>query len=379
MRRQRRGHAVVFALTLAPMIGFTALSVDVGLQKVMAEEVSTIVSSAALAASGQLDGTTDGTARAIRAAMEMPAYSTNSARVRISENDVTFGVVEDNRFRAVMVDSRTVSTLNAVRVDKSDLTTRANLAPVVFNKVDMNIGAVHTAVVSAGDASPASAVECFLPIAIPSCSVDFSNGRMPEPMRVQFKAKGGKPNIGWAHPKKANANNIKKQLLDGCSYGEIAADGESTIHLNQGIQSSNLSLTADILNGWRGDSEPWPYEFFPEGPPWRFEPTAFHWWDSRIYFWRWGETMQGPVAIVDAGGKPGSCKGMKKLKGNMKIEGFTWGFIYDVRTWGGSKEKGFMVQLDPVNPHEIGTRAGGTLGNVTSATGSAGGSARLVD
>ena len=80
MRRQRRGHAVVFALTLAPMIGFTALSVDVGLQKVRAEEVSTIVSSAALAGSNQLDGTMDGTDRAVVAAMQMAKYSTNSAR-----------------------------------------------------------------------------------------------------------------------------------------------------------------------------------------------------------------------------------------------------------------------------------------------------------
>ena len=377
MRRQRRGHAVVFALTLAPLIGFTALSVDVGLQKVQAEEVSTIVSSAALAGSNQLDGTMDGTDRAVRAAMEMIHYSTNSAKVKIGPSDVLFGVVEDGVFREVAVNSRTVKEVNAVRVDKRDVTTRANLAPVVVNNVEMNVGAMHTAVASSSGPSTAGAVDCFLPIAVPSCAVDFSSGRMPDPMRVQFGNPGGTKNISWAHPTKANANNIKKAILNTCAYGEVAVDDK--IHLNQGVQSSNLSRTADVLNGWRGDSEPWPYEFFPDGPPWRYEPNAFHWWDSRIYFWRWGQTLQGPIAIVDAGGKPGTCKGMKKLKGKMKVEGFTWGFIYDVRTWGGSKNKGFMIQLDPVNPHEVGSRGGGSTGNVTSSGGSGGGAGVLVD
>jgi hypothetical protein len=73
----------------------------------------------------------------------------------------------------------------------------------------------------------------------------------------------------------------------------------------------------------------------------------------------WSHTLEGPVALVDAGS---SCASVS-FTGSLPMTGVAWAAIYDVSDNG--SDKNIWVQLDVVNEHDIyGTFDESATGNV---------------
>jgi hypothetical protein len=348
-RQNRRGNAVMIGVTFLAMLGFGALGVDVGFAETCRSELQASVDAAALGAVGELDGTYEGMDRAITMARQLSTMNqVLGSPVELGDAEIVLGVFD--RETATFYEDDDPELVNAVRIDKPGQPVTPFLAMVAFGR-----GLTYSAQSTAHRPwayGRAGSANCFLPMAVPDCHVEgLGEGEMPPPIRFNFTPTPS-DNVAWGDPKNnPNSADIKDQLSGQCQPDkEIRVD--EPMYVNEGSHTSALHEIADLLND-RGEVSPdgWPPEL--GAMPDRSWPNANDAELSDVEDYAYGNVIQGPVALVDAG----PCSGSNKFTGELDITGITWAIIYDVKSNGAGKgekkKKNLFVQLDPVNDHEI--------------------------
>ncbi len=344
----RRGTIViVFAVSLTVLMGFAALVVDVGYQKVVGAQLQLAADAMSHAATQHLDGTEAGMEDAQAAAAALASFNTaNGQAISFEENPtnspdgvVVFGVYDFDS------GSFTVDTL-AEEVNAVQVNLRAGELTPFFSSLSFGIrslAASGTSTTAQPLGGPAGAVECILPIALSSCTFDtYDEG---EYNYVDFRLSGGgnpEDEIGWASLSgRPNANGVKALLSDCESEGEATVS--DVVYLNNGTISSALSELADLVSdsdtSWDTDS-------------WGRLPAQLP--GSAISSGDYGNTWEGPVVIFDSGG----CSNVK-FNQSADIVGFSWGVVYDVVDKGSNKS--VRMRIETMTDHDVGSAGGGEI------------------
>jgi len=349
-QRTRRGNAIIFGLCLVPLLGFSALAVDVGTQRMTENELRHATKAAALAGAGYLNGTQQGLFDAINGAVAVGNENGVYENFLVQTGDVELGTYADGEFMAVDIGNADPEVVNAVRVITGH-THGAILAPVIsenFTTLDTN--AASTAMRPTG--GTARFVPCYLPFAIPACvfEADWLKLRQPNPLRFQLN-KAGDDNVGWGLPIiNPNTTAIKDQIAGQCDQG--VAETGNTVNLSNGQNNSAVALIADIINQQHPTAPTdWPSEYFAR--PKRNGIEGNFKKDSDINSQHWGNNVSGVVPIIDAGyfGNGGNC-GDLSFQHGAPIVGWTYTYIFDTQTQGG--DKNLWMQFDFLNDYDIG-------------------------
>lgn len=327
-------------LMFGTLLGFTALSVDIGLIRVAATEMQASLDSASLSGAGELDGTLGGIERARTTAFEIAALNLVLRNpVTLSDQNVEIGTYD------AALDTFTLFSagddplpVNAVRI----VHVAPPLAPVLGG-VAFGVRAYplagSTLAIRPRAAGPAGSSECFLPLAIPDCHLaGVAPGTNPKPLTFTFNP-SPTDSIAWGNPA-ANPNTsfISDQLADPCA-GENVEVGD-LMQVNEGVHNAANHTIADILNGASPDPTFWDNALY--GAPPLQDPS------SAVSLATYGRnTLEGPIALVDGGT---DCSAVS-FSAAMRVTGIGYAIIVDVVEAGADKK--IVVQLDLVNPHEV--------------------------
>lgn len=359
MRGSRRGNAVMFAPMLSVLMGFGALSVDIGMMWLSKLELQQAIDNATLSGASELDGTITGIKRAWRTTEAIAAaHTVMGTQLSLSSDQIWVGTMDSGKFIQYMgEDPRAV---NAVEVNGVTHKMPSGFGWFVFgvNEYTVKGGSQSQRRVAARRATES---ECRLPLALPDCHLaKVKPGTNPAPIKFTFST----PNtattsaIAWMSPDGwPSSSNLQMELLDTCSGGTVSVDQQ--VYVSQSVYTSALETIRDVINGTGGaDSTRWNtalYGPIPARPTQqnaissRTTPTSTYSAnsisDSEIDAIRWGEVIEGVVPLVDAGS---DCSAIKFGR-QMKVTGFAWALIYDVAI--DSKTPNIYVQLDVANSH----------------------------
>lgn len=360
--RTRRGNAAVTALTLTGLLGFGALAVDIAWVRVIDAQVEAAIDAGALAGAGFLDGTPEGVTLAVEKAVEFANLNPISIPYEITAQDVQTGHYDPETGEFTPMGAEAPELVDMVQITAKVEGIQAILAGAAFGTESLSTSGTTRAYRPL--VTIASEVECFLPLALPTCLFPQDPTTNPPPIDVTM-GDSTVDSVGWALPNGVNASDLNSQLVNGCG-GETIEVGD-TMDVQNGVVSSAVNTVGKILNGRQGAAEPWPTDWL--GSPYdRNDPAlAYPIDDSLVQDNNWGNVLQGPIALIDLGGEPGTCAGAANFNGVQEVKGFTWGVLYDAR---GGQDAGFMLQLDFLNEHELGTDSStDAIGNVTAPPG----------
>jgi len=331
----RRGnYTILFALTTTTLISFAAFAIDLPYAGLVSDQLQSGVDAAAHAAVMRLDGTEDGMADAEETALAFANHhKAGTSAIDLSRTDVRFGAWVDGAF-VEEIDPRYVT---AVHIE-----TRVPVASLVGDIVfERGVESVQRA--SVGKAGGASAVECFLPIAVPTCLID-SYGRDGAQQVDLVVNPPGSDNVGWARPvSKPSARWTRDHILDCTQEGELAVSDE--IKLNNGSMDSALR---EIARSIEAPETTWDAEVWGPLPPQHA--------DSAISAGAYGGTHEGVVALFE---DPTYCGGSGRFNESQLVVGFTWAAIYDVVLEETGADPTIRVRLETNGDHRYGTENGG--------------------
>ncbi len=346
-KSSRRGNVVMTALLLSTVVGFTALSVDIGVTRLARTQLQTAVDAAAISGAQELDGTAAGIALAELRAIEFASYNTVLGRtVELMGDNVDVGTFDSytQTFTAWGA-GQDPTPVNAVRISESAEPVLPFLARVALGVGMLDVEATSLAQRPLA-AGPAGNTECFLPFAIPDCHLaGLAPGANPPPFKFTFSPTPT-DSVAWGDPdENPNTSGVRDQLMGMCDEGEIAVG--DLMHVNEGSHTSALQKTADILNQQTTvETAPWDATLY--GPlPARDGVGANTPGQSGVSAANWGNTLQGVVAFVDGGG---DCDAVS-FTGAKTITGFAWGVVYDVKKSGSNKN--VYIQVDVNSDHQI--------------------------
>lgn len=334
----RRGNAaVVVTLSLAVLLMFAALAVDVGYARVVDLQLQVAADAASHAATAQLDGTAEGLAGARGMAVTVARLNAAGGQsVSLDDADIVTGIYDDGAFSA----STDPVEVNAVRIDARRPDLGLYFAPVM-GRASIGVGARSLMVADLGGG--AGAVDCFIPLAIASCMIDTHG--VAGIQNVEFHVNpAGIDNIGWGRPNGTpNASWSRAQISD-CEQGGTAAVGDP-VGLQNGVVTSAMSAMASAINS---SSTTWSTA--------TWGPMPARMGSSDVSTSNYGRTYEGVVTIFDGG--PGYCPS-GAFNGNQPIVGFMWGAVYDIQAGGPAASRNLKLRLDTTNPRLVGTAAGG--------------------
>lgn len=351
----RRGNGSSSIFAFIGVTAASALAVDLAIDRVSLAQLDSSADAAALGGASVLDGTPEGIERAKRATVELAHLNKVYGGLPVDTSKIDLGTyAEDGTFIPITgpIDKKTARKIGGVKIRERRNRTPLTIAAIAFGKPHKDNSARSTAVRPPG--GTAGTTECYLPLALPDCNFPDNPTENPPPMHIVF-GNNLTDNVGWAHATNANTMNIIDTFQGLCGHDEIRV-GEY-IHLSNGVNTPIVRRVADILNGLHPwvVPEPWPADDTHAPPmPSRESPFAFSKKDSLVRSDTWGNVIAGPIALVDMGGEPGSCEGTANFNGQRKVTGFTWGYLYDARL-GNASQKGFMLQLDFLTQHTLGT------------------------
>lgn len=342
-RTRRRGNYTSMLLVALPgLIGAGAVVVDLSAQKVVRTQLQAVADISAMAGTDLLDGTEEGLlaaqARASRAAMR---NRVNGRAVVLSPGDMITGAWDaqtgtlDADADVELIDSFEVST----RIDDVPTT----FAEIAFDQDRMGVKGASTGFNPPDDA--ASAVGCYLPIAIPSCLFEVYTVAQLNAVTLTVNP-AGRDNMGWGrvggHP---SASWTRDQLWDCEQDGVIALDDE--VGLQNGVVTSALKEVADVIS-----ASPTTWNTQDWGP----QPPAMS--GSAISPSKYGRTLEGAIIIFDGG--PEYCEAHGgAFNGTERLVGFAWAVVYDVRTSGSASSKNMKMKIDTYVSQTVGLRGGG--------------------
>lgn len=411
-RRTRKGNAAYTALTCITLLGFATLAVDVGHARKAKAELQNASDAASLAGVAYINGTSAGITAAEAMAIAVGnANFVNGAAMDFTAADVEFGEWDGTNFTV----SGVVEDINAIRVLRANHQIDTIFGLAAFGQSTMGAGASSIAI--RPPPTPATAVSCYLPVAVPSCRVMdqvdtngdgvYNSETDDAPTTaIDFVASGNNgDNAAWASlttSGSANASFIMNQFdpAAGACEGASLFNDDGTpaeVDLNNGNLTSGYSAASDVITD-QLDYEPSTVS------RWDDDPGAEYWtgynespeWDERIYIdnehgqdtysdfeytdntgnsksWEtdaeanpaWGRTIQGPIMLVsgpdtDGDGVDDFCDtdNPANFTGNHTLVGFAWGAIYDVSTRNGNSMN-IRINVD-FDFDEYSTAGGGT-------------------
>lgn len=349
-RITRRGNAAIFGLLGFVLLGFSALSVDVGMIVLAETQLHTSLDAAALGGVGHLDGTEEGLALALETSHKVAAANpVLGTGVVLDPVAVESGVYDDEGFRL----SADPTEVNAIRLSHEMSEIQAFFASVAFGRETFKVQASSLAF-RPFSGGPLGSTPCFLPIAIPDCHLDgLGEGQNPDPFKFTFSSTP-EDAVAWGLPgANPSASAIGDQISGQCDGEEVAVG--DPLFVTEGVQGSSLGAIRDILQGsHRTDvaNTPWPTDLLGAAPnPDPAGETANSASDTAL---RPGNaprstTVAGPVMFVDAGP---DCNAVS-FTGSLPITGFSWAYIYDVKTNASGDNQNVFLQIDTVNDYDV--------------------------
>lgn len=343
MRRLRRGnYATLFALSLTVMLAFMGLFLDASAAGVTAGQLSNGLEAAAHAGVSAFDGTAEGVARGEELALAVAALNRvgGSPLELDAPVDLEFGVwdAEARRFWP----SDDPEAIDALRVTHVDTSLRARYAALKGRTRQI---VLERGVVAAQRVEAAAAVDCYLPIAIPSCLLESEDEAL-QGMSLVFNPAGA-DNVGWGRVGgPPDASWLSEQILD-CEQDGRAEVGD-LLELDNGMKSSVLQELADTV---AAEGEPWDDVVWGERPGQLLR--------SALPSGAFGLVLEAAMPVFESG--PEYCEGGGGFTESAPIVGFAWGGVYDVVTQGAAAEKNVYVRLDLVREHHVGAAPGGEL------------------
>jgi hypothetical protein len=287
------------------------------------------------------------------------------------ESDIEFGAVsysdaDGYSFEVLAATEVNAATINAIRLTREHDNITALLSSAAFGNGTLGSTATATAVRPFNWG--ATAVDCFLPIALPDCNYD-PDATVNGPASFVSGASTLGDNVGWANVGNVSGKTVRTQLRGTCEGGVIEV--AEVMNLQNGMITKALAEIGDYLATGTGSTELWNTDNFdPVRQGDAQTITGDYASDSEVNLP--GDNMTyiigGPIAIVDMEGEPGAGCGEDAGDWNAPTEilGFTYGFIYDDVLDGNFK--GMFVQMDFVNKYDFATEVGpNTLGNIIDA------------
>lgn len=397
--RSRRGNVIMVLMTFTALLGFTAISVDIGIVMVARAQLQVAADAAVLAATGHLDGTEEGlTAAAEAAAMLASEHSMLGSALSVDASQIELGHYDEDT--GAFIETNDPLEVDAIQIQLTPHEIRTPFAASLFEAQPISIATASMARRPSG-AGPAKSSTCFLPIAVPDCHVTgLAEGVNPPPLRLYlgerpvftpaeqrtadllratldsfevqhgadyvaameellapFLWPGGIPpsDIAWSRPLEgSNTAWLQAQIADRCAGGVIKVD--EVVYVDETSQPDVLTDIVSVLND-RSLLSPDPW-LDGISSPGRDGVTGNLPWNSSIEDRSLGNTLQGPVALVAAD----NCE-EPTFDGPLTVTGIAWGAIYDARTTGDAPN--LWVQLDLTNEYEIwGSIDDEALGNV---------------
>jgi Flp pilus assembly protein TadG len=328
--RSRKGSIVVIAgVSFTLLIGLAAVSIDLGRARVAKSELQYVADASSHAAVVLLDGTADG----VTAATTM--VNTIASQALVYGVAPTVDSVETGYWDG---DSSTwTSTSDPAQVKGLKITLSATLNYIGFSKVAFGTTALTPRATggsakgsfSGSDAQePAGEVECYIPIAVPSCVIEqmMATNKTSETGTWQPSTSN---NVAWAdqtsNPSSSVLSAQFNSLSGGCSGGATMTSG-GTVYLNNGMIAAVTSTVANFLNTAATDT--W------DTADWGAIPARMS--GSALTASRYGHVIAGPMVVFEdesycAGGGSGALNGTKTIKG------FVFTAIYDVKSSGSDK------------------------------------------
>ena len=338
----RRGNAaLIFALLLILVLGIAALVIDIGNARMVGDQMLAAVDASALGGVARLDLTEEGLTAARETAVDIAARNrAGGAPVQLNIGEVELGVwdFDASTFTPLEDPEQT----NAVRVTHHRTDIPAWYASIAFNDDRLNLTRSATA---ARIARPAGAVDCYIPLAIPDCVLDYGDEDLMD--RTFVFNPSGVDNVGWGRADGSpNANFLRAQIQD-CNSGGLAEAGDAA-GVQNGTVASVIRAMADRVESsdttW--DSEIWGT--LPAASP-----------DSLIDPALYGRTFEGPILVFD--GADSYCESGGPFNGDYPLVGFLWGAVYDVGMHGkkGAESMNVYMRINVADLFEVGESGGG--------------------
>ena len=355
------------------LLAFTALAVDISYVRVIDLQLQQATDAAVLAGVGNLDGTYVGIQSAREATIAVGNANAVMGTSDVFTGDmVEFGAMykDDDGYRFEprgTTDPDDVADINAIRLRADEDQIGTLIASAAWGIGSLRSQAESTAVRPFNWS--ATAVDCFLPMALPDCNFDPDATSNPTGAFVSGSSQLG-DNVGWAGLSTVSASYVRGQLRGTCNGGELHVGDD--MNLNNGIIDRALQEMGVYLRFGAGGTDTWNTNFPPvyQGDPETVTGEFPSSW-SRVN--NEDEVMSyilaGPVPIVNMDGEPGAgCdpNDAGEWNASQEIVGFTYGFVYDVVKDGNLK--GFFIQMDYVNDYDLATEVGpGAIGNIVDS------------
>lgn len=345
----RRGNvATVVALSMTGLIGFAALTIDMGYARMVHQQLENTSEAAARAGAARLDGTDEGMVAAREAAVTLAAANPAGGEIVVLDpnpgndpaGDVVLGVWDDEAGTFVPSDDPVVVDTVQVRARLAEV--RLFFARVAMERASTPVSARTRAV---APVAPATATDCYIPLALPSCIVYREGTEGLQDLDIQLNNPAA-DDVGWGRVNGSpNANWSRDQMLD-CQQGGEAAIGDP-VTLQNGSVVSALGAVADRIStsDTRWDPEKWGTL-----------PSRMS--GSSITPANYGKTYEGPLPVFES--PPEYCIGSGgSFTGSYPLVGFVWASLYDVRNAGAISDRTVKLRVDTTRTYDFGTSWGG--------------------
>lgn len=349
MRCSRRGNmAVTVALSLTSLLGVSALAIDLGYVRAVQNKLQMVADASAHAASAQLDGTEEGIVRAramARWMAERNAVAGHAATVE--EDDVTLGYWDP--FARTFTETDDPMWANTARVNAEIPELGLLFAPIAMGKASMPVRARSAMAASQGGAG---AVDCYVPIAVPSCLVELHTLEGLQDVTLHLNP-AGVDSMGWGRTNGAISAAFTRSQIRNCYEDGWAFVGHS-MNLQNGVVTTAMD---ELVAALRASETRWDVE------KWGTQPARLS--GSSIPAVDYGKTFEGPILVFESG--PTYCQGSGgSFNGTETIQGFMWGAVYDIRNTGAAEDRTVHMRLDTQNEHDVGALMGGPNYGVTT-------------
>lgn len=339
-RSRRGGFVIIVAVSLTALAGLVALSFDIGYARVMRARLEMALEAATHAAGKELDGTDDGVDNALSAALSMSErYTVAGETLAIASDDVEFGTWDDAT--SDFVAESDAAAINAVRINTS-VNVPLMFGAIAFADSDLADGfnLSGTTVATSGATDGASATNCVLPLAVPSCAVDSNgDGVLNSTLHDSKFDTGGCAGLfgtGYTQAFMATAgalsaakvrDNISDcEAMGGVAMGDLIGTDVILRVDNTGMNSPTTNNTFTVLNSMISASS----DTF--GGRWSINPAQMS--ASAITVSKYGHTLEGPVMVVDVPNSwctAATSSSTMSMPTSGTVIGFVWGVVYDAR------------------------------------------------
>ncbi|MFZ5476865.1 MAG: pilus assembly protein TadG-related protein [Myxococcota bacterium] len=343
MRVYRRGNiALTVALSAAVIFSFAAVAIDLGYARVVRVELQNGADAVAHAAATKIDGTAEGLTAATASGHGVAGRNEAAgAPVTLAEDGLQLGIWDHDT--AAFTASNDPMLVNAARAETRVPTLQTFFARI-FGRTSVEVGARSVVTREHGGASE---VECFLPLAIPDCLIDYHGGIASLADVTLGLSPSGIDGIGWACANCGPSAEGSRTQIEDCESMGPASVGDP-VGLQNGVATSPMTALADAVTSsatrWRTST-------------WGTLPSPLV--GSAVPSSAFGNTFEAAIIVFD-GTAGGYCSGDGgAFNGTATITGFMWASVYDVRTSGGGDDPTIRMRLDPLGEHLVGTEGGG--------------------